>query len=83
LSLKAASEPYRTSELTRARELLPSALRTGDIVIADRGYANAPFMSCVLAAGGDFAIRLPRQSFKASRPLFSAKKKSAGPGELQ
>lgn len=77
LSLKAALEPYRTSELSQARDLLPSVLRTGDIVIADRGYANAPFMSCVLAAGGDFAVRLPRQSFKASRPLFSAKKAGA------
>lgn len=72
LSVNATLGPYRTSELAQARDLFPGVLKEGDIVIADRGYANAPFMSCVLSAGGDFVVRLPTQSFKQSRRLFAA-----------
>ena len=73
LALKARLDAYGTSELSQARDLLPLALRKGDIVTADRGFANAPFMSCVLAADGDFVVRVPRKSFKQSRALFEAK----------
>ena len=73
LSLKAELSPYRTSELSQANSLCASAAKAGDIILADRGYANAPFMSCVRASGADFVIRLPRKSFKQSHELFNAK----------
>jgi len=71
LSLKAKLSAYRTSELSQARDLCAQAACQGDIIIADRGYASAPFMSCVLSAGADFVVRLPTQSFKQSRELFT------------
>lgn len=73
LSLKACFEPYRTSEVSQAQKLCES-LKPKDIVLADRGYASAPFMSCVIAQGADFIVRLPRNSFKQSQALFTAKK---------
>lgn len=74
LSLKAQLNAYRTSELSQARDLCQAVECSGDIIIADRGYAGTPFMSCVLNAGADFVVRLPSKSFKQSRPLFAAKK---------
>ena len=74
ISIKAELGPYRTSELSQAQSLCSAALRAGDITIADRGYASAPFMSCVLASDGDFVVRIPRKSFKESQALFKAKK---------
>ncbi len=73
LSLKAELEAYRTSELSQASKLFDAVKCEGDVVIADRGYASAPFMSCVLAAGADFVVRLPTKSFKQSQRLFDAK----------
>ena len=73
LSLKAELEAYRTSELSQASKLFDAVKCQGDVVIADRGYASAPLMSCVLAAGADFVIRLPTKSFKQSQWLFDAK----------
>lgn len=74
LSLKAKLNAYRTSELSQARDLCAQAACEGDIIVADRGYASAPFMSCVLSAGADFVVRLPTQSFKQSRELFTEAK---------
>lgn len=74
LSLKAQLGAYRTSELSQARDLCARAACNGDIIIADRGYASTPFMSCTLSAGADFVIRLPTQSFKQSRGLFTDEK---------
>ena len=73
LSLQAELGAYRTSELSQASKLFDTVDCKGDVVIADRGCASAPFMSCVLKAGADFVVRLPTKSFKQSQPLFEGK----------
>ena len=72
LALKATLSPYRTSELSQAKDLV-SAAGIGDIIIADRGYGSAAFMACIKDSGADFVIRLNSRSFKASGELFEAK----------
>lgn len=72
LALKAQLSPYRTGELSQAKDLCAAA-DSGDIIIADRGYGSVAFMSCIKASGADFVIRLSANSFKASRELFEAK----------
>ena len=73
LALKAQLSPYRTSELCQAQSLCTARVGADDIVIADRGYASAAFMSLIKASGADFVIRLSAGSFKQSRELFKAK----------
>ena len=46
------------------------ALRPGDIVVSDRGYAGYLFLARIVARGGHFVVRCQRQSFAAAKKLF-------------
>jgi hypothetical protein len=47
-----------------------SALRPGDVVVSDRGYAGYLFLARVFAHGGHFIVRCQERSFAAAKDLF-------------
>lgn len=60
---------FRQGEVALASDHL-SALRPGDVVVSDRGYAGYLFFARVRAHGGHFIIRCQERSFAAAKELF-------------
>jgi len=54
-----------------------SALRPGDIVVSDRGFAGYLFLARVAAQGGHFIVRCQEQSFAAAKELFKRNEDNA------
>jgi hypothetical protein len=47
------------------------ALRTGGLLLVDRGYAGYEFLARIVARGGHFVARCPRRSFAVVAELFA------------
>jgi hypothetical protein len=57
LCLDSCIAPYRSSEISLAANHL-NALKTGDLVVMDRGYASLGFMGALTKKNIDFCIRI-------------------------
>jgi len=69
LGLDTRLEGWKTGEVALATAQL-GAVRTGAVVLIDRGYAGQAFFARIVAGGAHFVGRCPRQSFAAAAALF-------------
>jgi hypothetical protein len=71
LGLSAALGPKQAEKnLVFAQHL--AVLQAGDVVVGDRAYADYSVMATLVARGGHFVIRFPRQSFTAVNAFWRA-----------
>ena len=49
-----------------------AAMQAGDVLVCDRAYADYSVLATVVARGGHFVIRFPRQSFTAVNAFWAA-----------
>jgi hypothetical protein len=67
---------FRKGEVELAADHL-SALRAGDVVVVDRGYAGYLFLARIVMCGGHFIVRCNKQSFGAAKDLFRGDRDAA------
>jgi hypothetical protein len=71
IGIEARVGHYTQGEVALAGEHC-GALRRGDIVLADRGYAGYLLLAQIVGRGAHFIIRCQKQSFEAVQRLYEA-----------
>lgn len=70
IPLEGSIYPARTNDIKAANEHI-EALKSGDIVMADRGYCSYAFFAEIRAKNADFIIRIRDKAYENSHGLFS------------